>query len=59
MNIPKTRVRMLLEIDREQKLRELHKAPYAQSDTFGLKKTLASRIKEIKRMIVAGEAGYK
>ena len=55
---------ILLEIDWEQNLRARHKRihPVGRNNDFQralLRKSLTSRIKEIKRMIVSGEARYK
>jgi hypothetical protein len=64
--ITQTKPIILLEIDWEQNLRAQHKRPSSIKPGTGnaerytrLNKTLASRIKEIKRMIVSGEASYK
>lgn len=60
---------ILLEVDWEQELRSAHNLPkrrdwekmgfWTQKAIKDARKTLNSRIKEIKRMIVAGEARYK
>ena len=66
MNIPKTRVCMVLEIDWEQNLRAMHKRPSSIKPGTsagvwhkGFTSTLNSRIKEIRKMIASGEASYK
>jgi len=55
---------LLLEIDWEQNLRAMHKRipPVGTDNYFNrarLAKDLNSRIKEVKKLIVSGEAAYK
>jgi len=57
---------ILLEVDWEQTLREMHKRPkYIKPGTSdadrwtSFTKTLNSRIKEVRAMVARGEAAYK